>query len=444
MSRKVFLSVLGTGFYGECRYAKGDFVSSPTRFVQTAMLEYFGANEWTDGSVAYILLTDRAMTTNWKTPSNKRLNAKTDMEEPYVGLKNRLSGYPIVEPISIPEGKDEAEIWTLFEIVFDRLCDGDELYFDITHGFRYLPMFILVLANYAKFLKGVKVKAICYGNYEGRNEQGIAPIVDLLPLSALQDWTFAAANFIENGNMDRLRNMSKAELKTLAKPVNGVFNMENKETADTFNYFINALSTFVSDMKFCRGVPLFQSEAFSRVKDYSAQYKKGVIKPLQPVLDRIVASTSDFVAEESALNCLAAAKWCYEKGYYQPAITELQEGIVTFLCVRHDIPITDKDKRQAVNQAFEKQRRANQGKTFEYERRGALDTEDLVNEISADELLKNKELVSCFGELSNIRNDFNHSGMRPDAMSPKQLEQSIKKCIDKTFTILYGNKYFPL
>ena len=31
--------------------------------------------------------------------------------------------------------------------------DGDELYFDLTHGFRYLPMLVMVLINYSKFLK---------------------------------------------------------------------------------------------------------------------------------------------------------------------------------------------------------------------------------------------------------------------------------------------------
>lgn len=440
MARKVFISVLGTGFYGECQYTKGSFTSSTTRYVQQAMLEYFGASEWSDNDAAYILLTDKAKSTNWDIPTEKRLNARTKEEESYIGLKDCLQDYHMVEAVDIPECHNEEELWQLFQIVFNKLQVGDELYFDITHGFRHLPMFILVLSNYAKFLKGIKVKAICYGNYEARDSQGNAPIIDLLPLSALQDWTFAAANFIENGNVDRLSNMSKAELKTLSRPVNGVFNMKNKEIADTYNYFINALGTFINNMKFCRGVPIFKSEAFARVAEYSALYKKDVIKPLQPVLDKIMATTSDFVAEESAINCLAAAKWCYDKGYYQPAITELQEGIVTFFCVRHGISVTDKDKRQAVNQAFEKQRRINRGRAFEYESRGNLDLENVVDDILGDELMKNKELVSCFGMLSNIRNDFNHSGMRDEQATPKQLEKSIKQCIDKTTAILYGYK----
>ena len=39
MNRKVFISVLGTGFYSSCSYVKGDFISSETRFVQQATME---------------------------------------------------------------------------------------------------------------------------------------------------------------------------------------------------------------------------------------------------------------------------------------------------------------------------------------------------------------------------------------------------------------------
>ena len=39
------------------------------------------------------------------------------------------------------------------------------------------------------------MKAIFYGNYEARDkESNIAPIMDLLPLSVLQDWTLAASD----------------------------------------------------------------------------------------------------------------------------------------------------------------------------------------------------------------------------------------------------------
>lgn len=55
MGRKVFISVLGTGFYGACKYVKDGFVSTETRFIQQATLEYVKAHEWgaTDTGIFY-------------------------------------------------------------------------------------------------------------------------------------------------------------------------------------------------------------------------------------------------------------------------------------------------------------------------------------------------------------------------------------------------------
>lgn len=52
MGRKVFISVLGTGFYMSCRYTRAGFTSSDTRFVQQATLEYIGASQWAETDVA--------------------------------------------------------------------------------------------------------------------------------------------------------------------------------------------------------------------------------------------------------------------------------------------------------------------------------------------------------------------------------------------------------
>jgi CRISPR-associated protein (cas_TM1812). len=62
MARKVFISVLGTGFYGSCKYneVSNKFESSDTRFIQTATLEYLSAKEWQDDDLILILLTKQS------------------------------------------------------------------------------------------------------------------------------------------------------------------------------------------------------------------------------------------------------------------------------------------------------------------------------------------------------------------------------------------------
>ena len=221
MARKIFISVLGTGFYEPCKYTMGSFVSSNTRFIQQATLEYLKViDNWTTRNAEnevidriIILLTTGAKRVNWDKSISKRLNHKTGQEDDYVGLEQVLQDMNLpcpVEAIDIPDGKNEEEMWAIFNSVYETLRPNDELYFDLTHSYRYLPMMVLVLSNYAKFLKGVKVKHISYGNYEARDTtSNEAPLMDILPLTMLQDWTFAAADLIQNGNIKKLQELKE-------------------------------------------------------------------------------------------------------------------------------------------------------------------------------------------------------------------------------------------
>ena len=102
--------------------------------------------------------------------------------------------------------------WTiLLYNFFNKLKEGDELYFDITHAYRFMPM-LMVLTNYSKFAKTCKVKWISYGKTEDPFIDGT--IVELNKLSILQDWTTGAADFVDNGNVDKLIKLSNDELSS--------------------------------------------------------------------------------------------------------------------------------------------------------------------------------------------------------------------------------------
>ena len=150
MARKVFISVLGTGFYGECQYQSEGFTSSSTRFIQTATFEKIGAKDWNKDDVIYILLTEQARQINWTPEKEVRMNRITQKEETYYGLEKEIKAMNLpcqLHGVGIPDGKDEKEIWEMFSTVFELLKEGDELHFDLTHAFRFLPMLMLVMGN---------------------------------------------------------------------------------------------------------------------------------------------------------------------------------------------------------------------------------------------------------------------------------------------------------
>ena len=293
--RKVFISVLGTGLYESCYYLKKDkdFESKETRFIQEATIQYLGVKEgWSNEDLGLFLLTKKARKDNWDksiTEREKWIGDKKKKVE-YKGLEKILEdlSLPIqIKELNIPDGNNEEEIWDIFTKVFDQLKDDDELYFDVTHAFRYLPMLILVLCNYSKFLKNIKVMSITYGNYEARDKESKkAPIIDLLPLSILQDWTYAAGTYMDSGNVDKLVNLSTQELQQILRGAMGT----DKE-ARNLKTFVKYLDSVIKERQTCRGIDIIKSENFRKLKQASDRISEGAIpktlKPFVPVIGKI-------------------------------------------------------------------------------------------------------------------------------------------------------------
>lgn len=436
MARKVFISFLGETNYGKCDYQKdGISYGGKLRFIQEATLNCLNAtNEWTKDDIAYILLTKGAEEKNWS--DNGQTKYGSDEKIIQSGLQTQLQQMNLpfsVEPIKdIPEGNDEREIWIIFQKIFDHIQDNDKLYFDMTHGYRYLPMLFLVLSNYAKFLKKITVESITYGNYE-ISEKGTKPglIVDLLPLTALQDWTYAAGQYLDSGNVERLETLCNQELKPILADSKG-----KNQDAQIMNGFIKALREVISERQTCRGMSIITSKNFAKLKAYSDKIKTTLIPPMNPVFEKIKHSLVYFDEQENVKNGFSAAVWCYQNGLFQQAATILQEFVISFFCLRHNIKIDDEEIREAVNSAFNIKFNGISEKDW----RGTEEQKIKIREILGDELLYNHNLVNYFNNLTEVRNDFNHSGMRSKRtpLSAVKIKDNIKKCIEGIATILYN------
>ena len=432
MARKVFISVLGTGLYERGIYTKGEFKSTETRFIQQATIELLGCKEtWTEDDKICILLTEQTRKLNWDVTVRKA--RCTGEEIPYEGLKDILKEMhlkPAVLDIPILDGKDEKEMWDIFQTVFNLLQEDDELYFDLTHSFRYLPMLIFVLGNYAKFLKNVQIAHISYGNYEARNENG-SPIVNLLPLTALQDWTFAAANFIHNGQSEELVQLTKNAINPILKATLG-----KDEGANSLKKLFTKLETIISNMQTCRGLSITQEEDVFKLKQSIESSSADIIPPLVPVIKEIEKSFSNFSADANTINGLHAAKWCYKNRMYQQAITILQETIVTMVCEKTNLPIENDKTRGLVNSAFyivfNKKQHDEDSWSLNYESRD--EAIKIVRELVQLPIIN--DLSKVFSDATELRNDFNHAGFRPNPSKINKIRDNIGKCINEVFNLL--------
>lgn len=452
MGRKVFISFLGTTNYFPSKYYRGKkFCSGMEKYVQIAALEYIQAIDggWQENDIAYILLTKEAKKRNWEDNGHKD---KDGNEIENLGLKKVLEnkGFPFqYEAVcDIPEGMNETEIWEIFNIIYSRIENGDELYFDITHGFRYLPMLVVVLGNYAKFLKKVKVKHILYGNYEGRDkdtnnkyiEPAHSPLVDLRPFSNLQDWTYSVADFINNGNADRMFDLADEELRSRFR----------QERASSFRSLVLSIKDFAKDIQTCRGNSINEGTHIREVKRqldevYEILTKKNtkasIDELLIPVFDRIKETMENYNGQGDINNGFQAVQWCIEHRLYQQAVTILQESVKNYFLHKFGMDITDDDNRKNIERLFtvikylinpllqyiEKPQDIGSRSHDELDSIKDLLPNIKKSQDAVSSLKSMKAIAYDYNTLRLLRNDLNHFGCNKKPVNPDNIEQKLRE-----------------
>lgn len=325
MAKKIFISFLGTGHYKECQYRCLDDNKRKVTFIQEATLDYLlSQNKFDSNSIAYILLTSKAREYNWVDKHEFELeDGSFEMQEEGLDsklkkLKEKYAKKNIAFNYKDIDISDESEknIWILFSDLYNLLVkevqDNDiSLFVDITHSFRYLPMFLIVFINYVKLFKNLTVEHISYGNYESRDKKtNVAPIVDLTDYSILQDWTYAVRTYTESGNV-----------KSLEK-------LLSKSDSDLFK----AIKNVSLDFSLCRGRNIIKGVHIAALKKEVQYFKhKKASQPniaqLSHLIDAIQKEIKEFKGSRDVKNGIKAAKWCYNKGLYQQAVTILDETI---------------------------------------------------------------------------------------------------------------------
>ena len=415
---RLFISFLGTGVYRPCNYTwqEGEnTVKCRTRFIQEATLRMIDAEDWDATDRICIFLTDKAKGNNWLSHTNEGTST-AGLEE--VIEKMQLKAQ--VKDIHVAEGKNEEELWEIFQTVFDQIGEGDKVYFDITHGFRYLPMLALVLMNYAKALKNISVEQISYGNFEARTKDETgdnAPITDLKSLSVLQDWTIAASDYKKYGNVTELKNLVDEKLIPLLR------NPEEKPIwAMEVRKLVGLLEKYSVERQTCRGLDIVKGKTAQQIINGFKAIKGTGIVPLNPIFELLQGTIAP--PEDTIRNCLHAARWCYERQLYQQAITILQEGVVAFLAERNGIDKANENERGLITGGIT----IKQYNTPEKEWRG---DHDIIKKILSDSWVDNQDFRNVFNATSDIRNDFNHAGFRSKRtpLDAKKMSKSIRERI---------------
>lgn len=360
-----------------------------TNFVQIATFKSV-QNKFGEGDKVIIFTTKGSMG-NWNGDANKN------------GLHKELLDLNLscdVENVDVKNGSTQEETWEIFQTIFDTLQNNDRLYVDITSGFRSLPLLILTLINYAKFLKDVSVAKIFYAFYD--NTKAANPIRDLTDFSKLQDWTNNANIFLQTGNA-----------KGLAQQIKGDTFKDVKEGLERFSEF-----TLVN-----RGMDIYKGDEIVKLSESLNTIgisDNPADKAARPIFEKVRDSFKPY-QKDSAINGFHAARWCIENGLIQQAATILEEFVVSYLMTLVGLEnMVNPIKRGIV---------LNKVKFGEKYTSGNLKDFSVEQE---DEICANVTALPEFDQITDIvktvsnkvRNDVNHAGFRSKPKPYKYIRET--------------------
>lgn len=337
MARKVLISFLGTNDYFPVYYTWGDkkkkTTSHRTKFIQEALSSRL-CKDWSPDDCIMIFRTRESNEVNWNDKDGVA-GLKTILKS-IPGLKcsinpeTDLSGDR--DSYMIPVGFSEQEMWDIFKCVFDKLDPEDDIYFDVTHAFRTIPMFATVLFNYARFLKHTDVKGVYYGAFEtlgplykikslppAQQEQLTVPIVDLTNIVRLQEINTAAANFRDFGNLSSLSQiLYDTGISDLDSAVEDI-----SVALDDLDFFIQTCR--IDDI--CEGVYMrIISDSISKFCDspFTNDAQRSLLLEISRQLENY-----GFEAYDSFRNVEAAINWAIDHRMIQQAYTMAKEYLIS-------------------------------------------------------------------------------------------------------------------
>ena len=202
---KVFISALGTGDYRSGAYTFDGQPQDATPYIQRAIL---GAKGPTFFDRVVILLTPKARAKHWEKafwlPDRGEPIARPTLRVELEGIvpSDRLFEQSISENVAEP-----AEQWSWFQAILDHVGKDDDLYIDMTHGFRVVPIVLSAALNYLQAIKGVRLRAAYYAADDAPDR----PVVDFKDFYTLGQWADAVNRLVENADAGKLATLATSD-----------------------------------------------------------------------------------------------------------------------------------------------------------------------------------------------------------------------------------------
>jgi|GEM_PF-821455 len=330
--------------------------------------------------------------------------------------------------VPIDTGKNDDQLWGMFDVVIGLINEGDTVTFDITHGLRSIPFLAFLFAAYLKSAKQVKIDAIYYGALElGDKNKGVpAPVIDLSKFVSMLDWINATEQFVHTGDSRRLANLlekpgkqdavSRNAARTLTRISQGAFLCQPMSLG-------KEVKNLEKSLKQAEAVFSITSRPFSVLSEQIIRSYGGLT----------VAGPED--ALEHLQTELRLIDWYYDHGQLIQAVTLAREWLVDGVTYRLGEPMNyNKTEREPMERAISGLARV--GRPYSDEKTGepTLYTVDDLNPYGRkiyDEWSERDELKQLWDRLSNVRNTLSHAQHQKNTLPLKKTLKTTREVHQK-------------
>jgi len=318
--------------------------------------------------------------------------------------------------VPIPEGHTEEELWDIFSALTEVVAEREEVVFDITHSFRSIPFLTFLAAAYLRAARRARIRAVVYGAYDARpkDDPGPRPVFDLTPFVSLLDWLAATNQFIHTGDAQYLARLLRQEG---AARRSGAL----KHAGET-------LEPFSLAVMLCRPLEVMRDAGrmenmLKRAAGVMAQWAR----PFTVMADRIQAEYGKYNLPDpigdvaaSLRHQLSIIRWYAEHGQIIQAVTLAREWVVTAVGMQlQGSFILATDEREKIERGLSGLCRVAQGRSFPCE----------LNEVgrALQSWPEAQAIRDLWNQLSTVRNDLDHAGMKPGPMKAATLRRTTQE-----------------
>ncbi|GIW02413.1 TIGR02221 family CRISPR-associated protein [Roseiflexus sp.] len=334
-----------------------------------------------------------------------------------------------IQAVRIPDGRDDAELWRIFQAVVDVIEPNAVVVFDITHGFRSLPFLSFLAAAYLRKVKSIQLKHVFFGNFEMRDQSVTphrTPVLDLTNFVELLDWMVGADLFVRFGDARDLatllhtqHNRVKPDPKTASKDEMAAWNNSPiKATAKNLTKVSKALRVVrpAEVMEVSKQIYQQLPQAISSVGSLAM--------PFEPLAKQVINSFQKIALGDNELKSeRELIGWYLERDQIFQAVALMREWLVSWVMVQFgmsDQQLLEKEVRANVEKVL--------GKAIQEVRGADTNTgEEHTVDLSKLQMPERKKVVNLYNQIGDLRNDLMHAGKRKQPASAGTIEKQAKQ-----------------